>query len=312
MAWKEMAVGFGQGAGSAAGAKVFGGVSAKKSKRLGRYGLLNEFKYGLVKSDRYNWKMAQERGLTPQEYYGSPVPGGQTGYGPQGATLGNAGAQEGLQQSQIAANAITAGMQQQTQLGVAKIQADAQKYSADKSAEATTGAATISSAASMYKADIEAAIAANRLEFDEKTYRTIALPGAQAQLEVTRKQAQKLINEIATSDPKFVEAMKMLSMGTDNMVATMLAQSEGVKKPSDILKFDVEKRKAIIAMMIAASSNTRKEVEGLWTLVADNAAGFWRSWLPDFLGNVDTPGDEPSKLGEMIWQKRQDNALTPR
>lgn len=290
----------------------FGGVSGAKARRLGRYAYVNAYKYGLRKTDKYQWRQAQNRGLTPQEYYGSPAPGNTGGGDSAAATLGNAGAQEGMARRQSAIDASESALDRATQLEITRMQTDAQKYSADTAAGATTGAAKISAEAQMYQAEIQSAIAQNRLTFDEKTYSTVLLPGAMAQLDLTRKQAQKVVNDIATSDPKFVEAMKMLSMGTDNMVATMLAQSEGVNKPSDILKFDVEKRKAIIASMIAASSNSRKELEGLWTLISDNAKGFWGTFMPEFLGNVDTPGQETSKLGELLWQKRQDHASQQR
>ena len=210
------------------------------------------------------WKRGQERGLTPQEYYGSPAPG--VG-GPSGAAnvLGNMATQTGVARSQIMAQLGNQMGQmalqkrgQDIDLEKTKIMAGAQKESAGISADAT-----------VYSAEIQKQIAQNRLKFDDRTYRNISLPGAQLNMQKTRKETENIINNIATSHPKFVKAMKLLSMGPENMAASMVVNAAGIDitSPESMQKVPEKKRRDVLAAMLAAGSVTRKETEGIIELI---------------------------------------------
>lgn len=253
-----------------------------------------ENKYGM-KRERLMWLRAQSRGLTPQEYYGSPASGGSFPSG--GAqTLGNASMQSTplfMEMMNREKDRAMIGRGQDIELQKTQIQADAAKYSADQTSGATREAAQTNAMASLYASQIQELVANNRLRFDEKQYREIHLPGARQNLELTKAQTQKAINEIATSDAKFVSAIKMLTMGTENMVATLIAKEAGIDlaDPKTFTSMDKEKRKAVISAMIGAGGHSRKEIEGLFQLIE---------------GNVGTIGDRPPSLGagnsEKDWE----------
>lgn len=204
----------------------------------------------------YDWNMAQSRGLTPQEFYGSPAAGGSAGVA--GSSLGNSLSSQAMARRQLGFQASENEKDRQNKKDIAEIQAGATRYSSDQS-----------SGASRYSTQIQQLIAGNRLKFDEQVYKTISLPGAQAELNLTKKQTEKVVNEIATTDPKFLKAMKLLSMGTENMVATMVANSSGidVTDPKQLMKLTERERSTLLATMIAAGGHTRKEMEGLMELV---------------------------------------------
>ncbi|NNE63031.1 MAG: hypothetical protein HKN34_03010 [Gammaproteobacteria bacterium] len=217
------------------------------------------------RQERHFYNIAtQERGLTPQEYYGSPAPGGSSTAGVQ--MMGNAHAQnmQALGDAQAA-----------TQLGVAKIQADAQKYSADK-------------AAGEKSADRDQRI---------KEYENIHLPQAQEQLKKTRAETEKIVNDVATSDPKFVRAVKLLSMGPANMAATIVLEKYGVKDPAELEKLSTEEKRLLLTEMLGNESVARKEIQGLIELSEQKL----KDWISPMLGNK--KGSEEIAPGVNVLQR---------
>ena len=206
------------------------------------------------------WKRGKRRGLTPQEYYGSPAPG-VGGPSAVGVALGNQANARKMQSRQFGVNLFENAMNRKTQLGIAKIQADAQKYSADKSAGATEGAANI-------QAEAQKFIAENRLKLDEKTYQ-MNLDLAVNKMKIQEEQLKKLVNEVATSDPQFVKMMKQLSMGVENMLTEYFQRHHGIslKDPESFTKLPKEERKQLLTAMIAMRANILPE----WSFVQTEA-----------------------------------------
>ena len=130
-------------AGQNLGNQMFAPDPAKVDPEQLRLGY-NEERRSWRKMQRFEWQQAQKRGLTAQEFYGSPVPGGSPG-GSGAQTLGNAASQGEIAAQGRAATAFNAGAdravalsQQETQKEVATINAEAQMYSADRAAGVQT------------------------------------------------------------------------------------------------------------------------------------------------------------------------------
>ena len=263
MAWQAAAI--------AAGSALMQQRSAQKHAKSMGYEMAN-LGHGLdqkhyLEREAELWKRGQARGLTPQEYYGSAAPG--VG-GPSGAAnvLGNMATQTGVARSQIMANLGNAMAERALQkrgqdidLEKTKIMAGAQKESAGISAEA-----------SVYSAEIQKQIADNRLKFDDRTYWNVSLPGATLNMQKTRKETEHIINNIATSDPKFVKAIKLLSMGPENMAASMVVNAAGIDitSPESLQNVPKEKRRDVLATMLAVGSFSRKEAEGIFQLIYED------------------------------------------
>lgn len=246
-------------AGQNLGSQLFAPNPAEVDPEQLRLGY-NEERRSWRKMQRFEWQQAQKRGLTAQEFYGSPVPGGSPG-GSGAQTLGNAASQGEIAAQGRSAAAFNAGAdralqmsQQQTQLEVAKIGAEAQMYSADAAAGAHT-----------YGTDVQAQTAANRLELDTEIYESVTKPQAQKILRLTEAQIDHELNLVATTDPKYVRSMKIMTMSADNLVATAMVNGLEVDlfDTEAMLKLDPERRKAMLTGLIAMNSHLFREVEGM-------------------------------------------------
>ena len=82
---------------------------------------------------QFDWRKAKDRGLTPQEFYGSPAAGGSAASG-GGATLGNSAAAANIQNSKIHQDDKQRTLDRNVELQKTKMQTDAQLKTAEISA----------------------------------------------------------------------------------------------------------------------------------------------------------------------------------
>lgn len=216
--------------------------------------------------DIFDYRIEQgiEYGMTPYEMFMGPAAGAGGGTTGSNQVLGNSATQKNLQAQQLEAEAINKNMDRLTSLEATKMQTDAQVETAKIAAGATTGAAEISAGASKYQADLNKQIADNRLKLDTDRYKYIDVPQASENLKLTKQQIQKTINEVATSEKRFVLYITKLKMGLDNMVAEYIQNAEGidVTRPETYPKSE-EKRRELLGLLLAIQSGTAKNIRGL-------------------------------------------------
>ena len=258
------------GAAITAGAALLGNRKNRKAdKRYQEQGFANS-QQGLILGnkldlenqqamERYRYNMASQAGLTPWEYYGSGASSAAGGTSGSGAVLGNAANQQSMAAAQrekdrsaaLRADLIKAG----TALQQTKMQTDAQKEIASQQVGATTRGQ-----------DIQKAIAEGRLNLDRDTYK-LNVKSASANIRKTEQETAKLINETATSDKKFVTAMKQLSMGPANLLVELTMRHNGIAlNDKSFMSLPVKKREAILAQILALSSSTYTEGKGVEAL----------------------------------------------
>lgn len=234
---------------AAAGEKA---VDYNLGRKNTKYGLQKEFKY-YKKYDQYDFNQAMARGLTPWEYYGGPASSGSGPSSPQ-STLGNS-----VDKGAISDAAI-ASQQMKTQLGVAEIQ----KESAENVARIQTG---------QQQKDLDLRI---------REYKNIHLPQAARKMKLDEQQLKILTNQAATSDPIYQRAIKLLSMGPDNMVASFIAKKYGLNDPNEFDQLSEEMREAMLTEMISASGSIRRELIALFDeLLKRITPGGWKPELGD-------------------------------
>jgi hypothetical protein len=212
--------------------------------------------------EMYDYRIQQGKaaGMTDYEMFMGPAAGAGGGTTGSGQTLGN-------QPAQLAANATQAAnarLQAQTQLGTAMIQANAQRDVAKTQAEATTGAAGITADATQYKAELEYKIKHKQLVLDEKQYQK-DLAIAAANINKTNQEAAKLINETATSDPKFVQMMRRLQMGPQNILVEYAINKYGFNPldPESVKKSTDEMKRNFLTLVLGYDSRIAKEAFGI-------------------------------------------------
>lgn len=202
--------------------------------------------------DQYDWEMARERGLTPQEFYGSPAAGGSAASG--GQTLGNNQTAMIQKYQDMQFRAEENQKDRENEIAKAEIHAGA-----------SLGSSKISAEASMYAADIQERIAQGKLDLSTKEFNQVTLPGAAAKLKLTKEQTAKAINEVATSAPQFVRSKILLQMGVENTIQTALLQRFGIDITSkaDMAKLTTEQFQNVLSVLIASGSATNRELQGL-------------------------------------------------
>jgi hypothetical protein len=213
------------------------------------------------------YQVGMQYGLTPTELAGS-VSGG-SGYG-LSQTLGNNYKDLAMQAKQQAYDMSERAKDRQTNLAQSAI-----------AAEASIQSSNISAGASRYSADIQKAIADGKLDLDTKSYNNILLPRAASELDLNQAELDKRINEIATSAPEFLRAMKLLSMGPENTMQQLILNNSGVDvtDPKSVQNASVAQRKAILGSLLAISSGTTSTFSGV------------REILGSMIG-LETPGSE--------------------
>lgn len=211
----------------------------------------------------YRLDKGLEMGLTPYEMFvGGGAAGAGAGTSNSAATLGNMSAsahsvatqqraQAKLQQRENTANRITQLMQTQ-------MQTDAQKAVARTQVEGQKEVAGIHTKSDQL-------IAGNRLDLDRDRYENIAVPQAQEALKWTEQKTLHEINKVATSDPKFIKALKVMTMSSENLLATAIVngQEYDISDPKSMLKMPDQERRELITGLIAVNSHLFREATGI-------------------------------------------------
>lgn len=232
-----------------------------------------------------------EAGLTPHEVWGAGVGAAGGGAGPTGGTLGNGGSAAVMQANQLAQqNKIQSrenAKDRATQLAQTKMQTDAQVKTAQIGSDATLGVG-----------QLNYATAANRLKFDQKVYETINLPEAAANIGLTKQQTKKVINDIITSDPEFVMALKVMTMGPANMLSMVAQHAAGIdiSKPETIKRLPKEARTQLVTALLAMNSTAASELAGVnfsVTAWLDKMAGSLGSAIEGVV-SLGSPGIQPA------------------
>ena len=187
----------------------------------------------------YDWEKADERGLTPQEFYGSSAAGGSSSS--SGNVLGNSA----------------------TQLDVKRMDMDFQAREKQKDRETEIRKAEISAGATKYSANIQKMIADDKIDLSRKTFEQVTLPQAAAQIGLTEQETLKMINDVVTSTPDFVRAKILLQMGVENTIQTSLLQRLGVDITSAEAMGNLsdEQFQNLLSLLVAAGSITNRELQ---------------------------------------------------
>ena len=205
------------------------------------------------------------RGLTPQEMFGSPAAGSGGGTTGSGATLGNQASAQSIASKQLRQQQEmqyqTLGVQAATQLMQTEMQTDAQRDVAKIGAGATVESAEISAAVQQARNLIEQ----GRLDLDTRNYEEVTLKAAAENLKLTKQQTLKATNEVATSNPKFIRAMKILTMSAENLIATVMVNGQpvDVTDPQQLSKMTVAQKSKLLNGLIAMSSHSFRESSGI-------------------------------------------------
>ena len=258
------------------GAIASGGMSLlrdtlgnSRNRRNVRYGHELDNRYSLEREgELYN--RAMERGLTPQEYYGSPAPGAP-GVSGGAQTLGNASNQQTMQTTQLMAEAAGKAADravmrrgQDTQKEVAEIQAEAQTSAAETAADASRENTKDTVTTNLAIARLNNLIKSRQLDLSEREFNEVTLPAAAANIGLTEQQTKKVIQEVMTSAPDFVRGNILLTMGFDNTLQNMVLKRFDVDPTStkSMQKLSDDEYEKILTIMLGYSSRIRRELSG--------------------------------------------------
>lgn len=227
----------------AVGGAILGGVTGDWASERGAS---RDYDYSLKKEDAL-YARAQERGLTPQEYYGSNAPGS--------ANVSGSG--------QVLGNSLNTGI-------AAGTQAAMQAREKEKDRENAKEIAEIQAGATMRGQDTQAQIAANQLALENRKFTEIALRESASKLNLQEQQIAIAVNEVTTSSPKWEMMMKNLTMGPDNMWVQSYIEHTGINPitdPESFKKLPKEERKKFLLGFLAYGSATQKEMMGISSLL---------------------------------------------
>lgn len=271
MVWEAVA--------GAVGGAILGGVTGDWASERGAE---RDVEYGLKKEQEL-YARAQERGLTPQEYYGSGAPGS--------ANVSGSG--------QVIGNSLNATMAKGVDAAIASTERDKDRQNAKEIAEIQAGVTTRGQ-------DTQAQIAANALALENRKFNEIALRESASKLNLQEQQIAKAINEVTTSSPKWEMMMKNLTMGPDNMWVQSYIEHTGINPitdPEGFKKLPQEERKKFLLGFLAYGSNTQKEMMGLSSLFGITETTGESRAKPPLLGagNPATPNKKPN------WETKHKN-----
>ena len=277
---QALMTGLGQGAGYA-GAGLVGSVLGNKyasGRRRSTKSMIRDIRMGhqleseeLFRRSEYDWKKAQERGLTPQEYYGSPASGGNPAPSGSAGILGNQRSQEQKLETDMVNDSIQRGMDRATTLGVAEIQ----KQSAENVAEISAGATIESTEIKAAVDKVRNEIMQGELDLRTREFQEIALKTAAAQLKISEQELNIKINEVANTMHEYNRLQFLMRLGVDNTIQnTILARFK--VDPTDrksIEDMDPKEYKALLGALLAADSAIGKNAESIMQLI-DRAIGY--------------------------------------
>lgn len=253
----------GYGALATIGTAFVGSVTNRGGSRADiRYGHSSDNRYALAKESEL-YDRARDRGLTPQEYYGSSAPGVS---GPSGAAsvLGNSRTQRDIQRQQSITAAGQAAADRQNRLDTTNIQARTQIETAKIQAGTQTRGQDITEGVQQRGQDITEKIGMGNLHLNTEKYLKIQIPQAAANLKKTTQEVNKIINEVATSTPKFLKMIKIMTMGSDNSYGLAIQNMLGIdiSNVKQMQSLPVDTRRKLLAGLLSGSSNAAKEFAG--------------------------------------------------
>jgi len=188
------------------------------------------------------WERASQvdaMGGTLQEFLGSPAAGGMSSSAGSNV-MGNQIAQREQAAMGQQFEAEQRSLDRKTQL--TKTAMDNQTAQRGQDIQASNTAATnqasvqtaqISAGAAKYMADTQNAINKRNVALGTRELTEIALPRAAAELKISEQKLKTEINNVATTDPKFVLNKLFMQMGPENQVATVLSMKYGIN-PQDM------------------------------------------------------------------------------
>ena len=224
--------------------------------------------------DQYDWQKAEERGLTAQEFYGSPAAGGS----PDSAntqTLGNNVSQMYQQAIQLGENEKN----RQNAENIARISADATRYSADTAREGVKDTAVTNLAITRLNNIVK-----NReIDLKEREFNEVTLKAAAANLELTEKEIQIATHKVTTESPDFVRQKILLQMGFDNTLQNYILKKYNVDPTSSksVQSLSDKKYQEILELMLGYNSSIGRELRGTARTATDLV-----KYLMDFAGDA--------------------------
>ena len=238
----------------------------------------------------YRINQGVEAGMTPYEMYMGPAAGAGGGTTGSGQTLGNAASQKNVAAIQAQQQQRNQFAQNATALAQTKMQTDAQRDVAEISAGVQTRGQ-----------DIDQAIREGALELDRERLNKIDLPQAAATLKKTEQETRKLINEVVTSNPKFLTAMKQLSMGHQNLLVELFLRDQKISlsDPDSFMSKSAEERAAILTKLIALSSNVYSEAKGAASLGKEGGTSNPVDKAADWIANIFPTGEGIEQTGAL-------------
>ncbi len=241
---------------------------------------------------QYSWDQAKERGLTPQEFYGSSAAGGSSSSG--GAqVLGN---------SQDKANQINQQQHQETK------ERNKDRMTQLKVAQIGAGNVQLQTDTTKRGQDFTYDIQQKNYQLAQQKLQQIELPKLKAELKISSQQFKQMTNQIATSTPKFMLYMKKLSMGVDNMMVEFLQHSFGIDitDPKSVQGMSPSRRAAFINATAAINSSVFKEAAGIGKITTDTLTNvFGQSKKPDDYKHGSVHGSPKSNKPSTLGSQRQ-------
>lgn len=239
---------------SSEAAQVPQGVNGKWVRKANRLDRIHQ-----KKSEMQMWRRAQQRGLTAQEYYGSGAAGGVSSPTGNAQVLGNNITQNETLAKQQQFEAEQNQLDRMTKLSQSAMQAEAQKDVALTNLKGTTRGQ-----------DVQKEIADNIFGLNKQKLEA-ELKQAAVQLKISKQELLYKINTVATSEPKFLTAMKQLSMGPANLLTELTMRHHGISLSNKSFEnMSVSKRERILEEIVALGSVGYIEFSGAGSAVSDS------------------------------------------
>lgn len=259
----------------------------------------------------YRIKQGRRHGMTSYEMFMGPAAGGGGGTSGSGQTLGNAGTQ--------AINSIRAA-KVQSDIAERENQRD-RATSLMQTAMQVSGqkdVANINAGTQTRGQDLQKEIADNVLSLNQRELEEVKIPQAAQALKLSKQQLQTEINKTATSEPKFQQAMKQLSMGPANLLVELTLRDEGISLADDSFqKLSDADRKRILDKLVSLSSSLYIETSGATSTVKkplEYVGNNIVDWIANFITNSDIMsgrgGIEPTNAPPNSNRSNLGNAYT--
>lgn len=229
------------------GTEAFKSVLGRSDARAGRLGQDRSYAW----RDQYDWKQAEDRGLTPQEFYGSPAAGGSAATA--GASLGNNSGSAMQDFARMQWESSEREKDRQKDKDIAEIQTGTQR---DITAE---------------QLRVQQLIENRKADLTERQLNEAVIPAAAANIGVSEQQVKLLIEQTKTATPSFQRAQKLLSMGVENTLTTMIMKRYGIDPTSGkaMQALTEDQYDEALSLMMAMTSHSYKELQGILSGIKD-------------------------------------------